>query len=118
MSDDRYHIHNELVNKVLLYLHSNFTGRYWGNQTGAVKTQNGHFQRYGLVGSADIIGHTGQGRAAYIEVKTGSSSLSKQQKLFRDQALKDNCLHIVIYNEIVESQFKDFPRRVINEPIR
>ena len=109
MSD--YHEHNELVNKVLLYLHSNFTGRYWGNATGAVKTQNGHFQRYGLVGSTDIIGHTGQGRAAYIEIKTGKASLSSQQKIFRDQCIKNNCLHVVVYNTILDELFKEFPRR-------
>lgn len=111
MTDNRYRIHNELVNEVLLYLHKNFTGRYWGNPTGAVKTENGHFQRYGLVGSTDIVGFTGQGRAVYVEIKTGSGSLSKQQKIFKEIALLNNCLHVTVKNEIVESAFKEFQRR-------
>jgi hypothetical protein len=109
--DTRYRTHNELCNKVLLYLHSNFTGRFWGNPTGAVKTSNGHFQRYGLVGSTDIIGFTGSGRAVFIEVKTGKATLSPQQKIFQQVALSNNCLHIVIYNTIVDELFNDFPRR-------
>ena len=109
MVDERYRQHNELVNKVLLYLHSNFTGRWWANATGAVKTENGHFQRYGLVGSTDIIGHTGQGRAVYIEVKTGSGKLSKQQQIFRKMSIDCNCLHVVVYNEINNEDFKEFP---------
>ena len=98
MSD--YRQHNELVNKVLLYLHSTYTGFYWSNATGAVKTENGHFQRYGLKGSTDIIGHTGQGRAVYIEVKTGRAVMSAQQKLFKQAVLKSNCVHILVSNEI------------------
>ena len=100
--DLRYHNHEELVREILLFLHSNFTGRYWENHTGAVKTTSGHFQRYGLVGSTDIIGHTGQGRAVYIEVKTNSGRLSKDQQKFRDMALKSNCIHAVL-----RENFKD-----------
>jgi hypothetical protein len=62
---------------------------------GAVKTVSGHFQRYGLVGSSDIIGHTGQGRAVYIEIKTKSGKLSKDQVKFQSMVLKSNCIHIV-----------------------
>ena len=109
--DDRYRIHNELVNKVLLYLHSTYSGRYWSNATGAVKTQNGHFQRYGLVGSTDIIGFTGQGRAVFIEIKTGSAVLSPQQKVFRDTVIKNNCIHIVVNNDIVDNLFNKLQRR-------
>lgn len=109
--DERYRIHNELVNKVLLYLHEHFTGRYWGNPTGAVKTANGHFQRYGLVGSTDIIGFTGQGRAVFIEIKTGSAVLSKQQTAFMKVSKENHCIHIVVYNEIIEDDFKELQRR-------
>jgi hypothetical protein len=93
--DLRYRDHEELVRKVLLHLHSAYTGNYWSNQTGAVKTVSGHFQRYGLVGSSDIIGHTGQGRAVYIEIKTKSGKLSKDQVKFQSMVLKSNCIHIV-----------------------
>lgn len=104
MTDDRYKIHNELVNNVLLFIHSNFTGRYWANATGAVKTANGHFQRYGLIGSCDILGFTDQGRFVGIEIKTGSAVLSPQQKKFKKTILRHNCVHIVITNEYEDVQ--------------
>jgi len=94
MADLRYHDHNELVRELLLWLHENFTGRYWPNETGAIKAANGRFQRYGLLGSTDIIGFTGQGRAVYIEVKTKSGRLKPDQIKFRDMVIKNNCIHI------------------------
>lgn len=99
MADSRYHDHQELVREILTWLHENFTGRYWENQTGGVKGED-RFVHYGLVGSTDIIGHTGQGRAVYIEVKTKGGKLSKKKKgldqtKFRAMALKSNCVHIV-----------------------
>lgn len=111
MSDDRYKIHNELVNNVLLFIHSNFTGRYWSNATGAVKTENGHFQRYGLVGSCDILGFTDQGRFVGIEIKTGAATLSPQQKKFKKVMGSNNCLHIVIHNDFNINDFKGLRRR-------
>lgn len=112
MADLRYHDHEEFVRKVLLYLHSVYTGRYWQNQTGAVKTTKGHFQRYGLVGSADIIGHTGQGRAVYIEVKTKGGKLSKDQQRFKDMALSCNCIYILAREDFEsDPQFNILPRR-------
>jgi hypothetical protein len=111
MSDDRYRIHNELVNKVLLFVHEHFTGRYWGNPTGAVKTENGHFQRYGLVGSTDITGFTDQGRSVFIEIKTGSGVLSKVQKNFKQMALTNNCIHIVIHDEFNIDSFKGMRKK-------
>lgn len=108
---DSYRIHNELVNETLLYLHKHFTGRYWGNPTGAVKTQNDHFQRYGLIGSTDIIGFTGQGRAVFVEIKTGKGKLSDQQKIFKEVCLANGCLHVTIYNTIKDEDFVGFPRR-------
>lgn len=98
-----YRDHNELVNKILTYLHSQFTGRYWGNATGAVKSESGHFQRYGLIGSSDIIGFTGQGRAVFIEVKTKNAALSAQQNKFRDATLRCNCIYIVAREDFIET---------------
>lgn len=111
MTDERYRIHNELVNETLLYLHKHFTGRYWSNPTGAVKTENGHFQRYGLVGSTDIVGFTGQGRAVFVEIKTGEAGLSAQQKVFKKTVLANGCLHVTIFNTIKGNEFVGFPRR-------
>lgn len=112
MSDDRYRNHQELVNKVLLFVHGNFTGRYWPNATGAVKTENGHFQRYGLIGSCDILGFTDQGRFVGIEIKTGSAVLSPQQKKFKKTILRNNCIHLVITNEYEDlNLYKGLRRR-------
>lgn len=109
--DTRYKNHNELVNKVLLFIHGNFTGRFWSNATGAVKTENGHFQRYGLIGSCDILGFTDQGRFVGIEIKTGSGVLSKVQKNFKQMALENNCIHIVIHDEFNIDSFKGLRKR-------
>lgn len=102
-TDTRYRNHNELVNQILVYLHSQFTGRYWGNATGAVKTESGHFQRYGLVGSTDIIGFTGQGRAVFLEVKTGSGRLSPQQLIFQQTVLRNGCIHLVLREDYINT---------------
>lgn len=103
--------HKELTNKLLVYLHANYKGRYWCNETGAVKTVNGHFQRYGLIGSTDIIGFTEQGKAIFIEVKISPDKLSKQQIAFRDVCELHNCLHIVVKDTINESYFNLLTRR-------
>jgi hypothetical protein len=102
MTDLRYHDHNELVRQVLLYLHANYTGRFWQNETGAIKSANNRFQRYGLIGSTDIIGHTGQGRAVYIEIKTKGSKLKPDQIRFRDMVTKCNCIHMVLRENYME----------------
>jgi hypothetical protein len=100
MTDTRYKIHNELVNKTLLYLSSNDLGRYWSNATGAVKTANGHFQRYGLVGSSDIIGISNKGIFTAIEIKTGATSVqSKEQKNFQKMVEKQGGYYFLIRSE-------------------
>lgn len=100
MSDNRYKIHNELVNRILILLHSNKLGMFWSNPTGAVKTANGHFQRYGLVGSPDIIGMTTKGRFVGIEIKTGATSVqSKHQKNFERMCKANNSIYKVIRTE-------------------
>jgi hypothetical protein len=96
----RYKIHNELVNRMLILLHSSSLGNFWGNATGAVKTANGHFQRYGLLGSSDIIGICKSGRFIAIEIKTGASSVqSKHQKAFQKMIEKNNGLYFLVREE-------------------
>ena len=98
--DNRYKIHNELANRILILLHSNNLGTFWNNPTGAVKTANGHFQRYGLVGSSDIIGMTNKGIFTAIEIKTGSTSVqSKHQKAFQRMCQKNNSIYFLIRSE-------------------
>ena len=100
MSDERYKIHNELVNKVLVYLHSNNYGRFWSNSTGAIKSISGHFQRYGLIGSSDIIGISSDGTFVGIEIKTNSGRMSKHQQNFKKMIEKHNGIYILVHDEI------------------
>lgn len=109
--DTRYKNHNELVNQVLLYIHSNYEGRFWSNPTGALKTDKGHFQRYGLKGSADILGISGDGLFVAIEVKTGSAVLNPGQKNFRDMINKFGGVHIIIHNDIKDEDFIKLRRK-------
>ena len=98
--DNRYKIHNELVNRILILLSSNRLGTFWSNPTGAVKTANGHFQRYGLVGSSDIIGMTTKGRFVGIEIKTGATSVqSKHQKAFQKMVERNGGVYYLIRSE-------------------
>lgn len=100
MKDNRYKIHNELVNRILILLHSHNLGRFWNNPTGAVKTANGHFQRYGLVGSSDIIGINNTGKFVGIEIKTGATSVqSKHQKNFQKMIEKQGGFYFLIRSE-------------------
>lgn len=52
---------------------------HWRNNTGAIKTQDNRFMRFGQVGSADIIAVCG-GLAYAIEVKSPTGRLSEAQE--------------------------------------
>ena len=106
--DQRYRVHNELVNRILILLHSHKLGRYWANNTGAVKTVSGHFQRYGLKGSSDIIGLTKSGRFVGIEIKTGTGRQSKDQVAFQKMIHDNLGLYFLIHSE------KEFLDNVMN----
>jgi len=112
LAEDKYSGHQELVRSILLWLHENFHGRWWENPTGAVKSESGRFIRFGLLGSTDIVGFTYQGRAVYIEVKTGSGRLSKDQIKFRDLVKKNNCIYIEAREDFKsDPSFDIIPRR-------
>jgi hypothetical protein len=54
------------------------------NTTGKTKTTTGGWIKFGLKGSADILGiRSPDGKAIAIEVKTGKGRLSPQQKIFK-----------------------------------
>lgn len=99
MVDLRYKLHNELVNRILILLHSHKLGRFWANNTGAVKTVKGHFQRYGLKGSSDIIGLSTQGQFVGIEIKTGTGRQSGDQKNFERMIISNCGIYQVICSE-------------------
>jgi hypothetical protein len=51
--------------------------------------------KFGQVGQTDLAGIIKpNGRAVFIEVKTGTGRLSKEQKLFRDMVVSWGCIHI------------------------
>lgn len=74
--------HAKLVDGVLLLLGALPVCRVWKNATGAVKTQTG-FIKFGLKGSADIMGITSDGIMLGIECKSGKARLSKYQLAFK-----------------------------------
>jgi hypothetical protein len=95
-ADNRYKLHNELVNRTLIYLSSQQLGTFWSNPTGAAMSTKGHFHRFGLKGSSDIIGLSKTGRFIGIEIKTGKAMQSKHQKAFQAMVERNNGLYYVI----------------------
>lgn len=81
--------HSRLLKDVLLALGSSPLCRVWRNECGmALNLSSGRPFKYGLEGSPDIIGFTCSGLFIGIEIKTGESDLSKQQKIFHAVAKK------------------------------
>lgn len=78
--------HQELVKKCLLWLSVNRPWVCWSNTTGNVRTDTGRYIKFGLKGSSDIIGISDTGKFICIEVKTGKSRVSKEQKAFLKMA--------------------------------
>lgn len=70
--------------------------RVWANNTGAVKIQHGRFIRFGLKGSADIIGITDKGQFIAVEIKTGNARQSSHQKLFMDMIRQKKGIYILV----------------------
>lgn len=69
----------------------------WRNNTGALKDIKGRVIRYGLVGSADIIGMTPAGRFLSIECKSPTGgNLSPHQERFRDRVRAKNGVYLII----------------------
>ena len=58
----------------------------WRNNTGAAKTEDGRYVRFGLPGASDIIGIMPDGRFLAVECKRSvGGRLSPQQKVFLDR---------------------------------
>ena len=97
----KYHAHQVLVTQILCELSKNKNIRVWRNDTGAAKSIDGdRFIKYGLVGSADIIGinyleHLRIGQFVAIEVKTGSARQSDAQKNFEKMILSRGGVYIL-----------------------
>lgn len=87
--------HNKLVGEILLDCGADPRWRIWRNNTGAGLSIDGkRHVRFGLEGSADIIGlKTIDGEYFFgvfvaMEVKTGKAVQSKEQKAFQQMIVK------------------------------
>ncbi|HUS87837.1 MAG TPA: hypothetical protein VMW91_00460 [Desulfosporosinus sp.] len=80
--------HSALVNETLTLLGVRPDIRIWKNATGTSLSAAGSFIRFGLKGSADILGITSDGRFIAIECKTGNAKQSKFQRAFESMILK------------------------------
>jgi hypothetical protein len=75
---------HQIQQHILLTLGARPGLRIWRNNTGAVKDQHGRLIRFGLVGSADILGVLApSGRFVAIEVKTDVGRQSEAQRNFQ-----------------------------------
>lgn len=72
----------KIKNDILLRFGARADLRMWNNPTGAVKVGD-RYIKYGLVGSADILGILKGGRFLAIEVKTATGRQSEPQKAFQ-----------------------------------
>jgi len=75
---------------------------FWTNSTGAARTIDGEWVRYGLVGSSDILGVVNGGYLVCIEVKTGLSTQSEQQLKF-EAAIKKRGGHYFVARSVMET---------------
>lgn len=68
----------------------------WLNNTGALRDKTGRPVRFGLPGSADILGMMAPwGRIIAIECKTGDGRLSPAQEAFRDMVRRNGGIYLV-----------------------
>lgn len=87
--------HETLLKQCLVLLSSNGF-LCWKSSTGAIRSGN-RFQRYGLVGSSDIIAISPpEGTFCAIEIKTGSAVQNKNQKAFEKAVKKVGGVYIVV----------------------
>lgn len=110
--------HSHLVHKVMLEIGMKYPHiRIWKTHTGEAYTMASvhdaigklvggeiHITEFvsslvrisfGQVGQTDLTGVARpNGRAVFIEIKTGTGRLSKQQKAFRDQMIAMGAIHI------------------------
>lgn len=73
--------HGELVRDILVALSLGSRCRVWQNNTGAIQIES-RFIKFGLVGSADILGLVRGGIFLAVEVKIGNDQQSPEQKNF------------------------------------
>lgn len=83
------------MNNVLLLCGDIPKCRLWKNNTGSIKVGE-RCVKFGLKGSADIVGLTSDGKFLAIECKTGDAVLKAHQRSFRRMILLYGGRHIVV----------------------
>lgn len=88
--------HNKLINEILATYGSAPNFRIWKNDVGVGRSlDSDRVLRWGLKGSADIIGVGFGGKFIAIEVKTGRAKQSTQQKNFQNMVIAMGGIYIV-----------------------
>jgi hypothetical protein len=82
------------MKRVLLRLSSERIFCY-ANNTGSIKG-DGRYQKYGFIGSPDILGIMPDGRYLGIEIKTGNAVQNKNQKKFEAKIKNNNGIYWII----------------------
>lgn len=70
----------------------------WRNNTGALKDSKGRLVRYGLKGSADIIGILPDGRFLSVECKREGGKVRPEQKQFQDMINSNNGVAVIVHS--------------------
>lgn len=70
----------------------------WRNNTGALKDQRGRLVRYGLKGSADIIGILPDGRFLSVECKRPGGRIRPEQKDFMEMIIKNKGVACIVHS--------------------
>lgn len=79
-----------------LWLHGCYV---WRNNSGALKPEGSKRPiRFGLKGSADIIGLTPQGKFLAVECKAGRNKLTDEQIVFGERVKQKGGIYIVAYS--------------------
>ena len=86
--------HEHLVKLILVAVSSSGRAKVWANHTG-MAYRRGRPIFFGLKGSADILGITCEGLFLAIEVKTGNSQQSSQQRNFEKMVKDNNGIYIL-----------------------
>ncbi len=91
--------HARIVREILARCGARPDCRLWANQTGVGRAMTGdNVIRFGLVGSADILGIGIHGIFLGFEVKTGSARQTKAQRAFGDMINGFGGIYAVVRN--------------------
>ena len=86
-----------VVSACIQWLHVN--GCFiWRNNTGAFKDATGRWVRYGLNGSADVIGVNPSGRFIAVEAKSDKGKPTEQQLRFGERVVAHGGVYVVAHS--------------------